>query len=51
LLARGRTREARQEYRLAGGAPLSHRLLASLPGPLVRGVLGLRRVLFRRGHP
>jgi len=45
LLKHGQSREARQELRLAGGGPLSHRVLAVLPGPVVRGLLGLRQAL------
>ena len=45
-LRQGRSREARAELAAAGGGPLSHRVLAALPGPLVRGAL---RVL--RGPP
>jgi glycosyltransferase involved in cell wall biosynthesis len=47
LLARGRTNEARAELRQSGSSPLSYRLLSHLPGPVVRGMLGLRR-LFKR---
>ena len=42
-LRRGRRAEAREELRLAGGGPLSHRALAWLPGPLARGALRLLR--------
>jgi hypothetical protein len=45
LLVRGRTREARAELRLAGHSPTTYRLLATLPGFLARGLLGLRRRL------
>jgi glycosyltransferase involved in cell wall biosynthesis len=45
LIVRGRTREARAELRQAGGGPLSYRLLAALPGPLVRGLFACRRAL------
>ena len=47
LLARGRTREARAALREARSGPLADRLLASLPGFLVRGLFVVRR-LFRR---
>lgn len=36
LIALGRPREAREEIRAAGGAPFSDRVLATLPGPLLR---------------
>lgn len=45
LLARGRSAEARQSLRQAGDGPWTYRLLAALPGPVTRGILGLRRVL------
>jgi hypothetical protein len=45
LIHQGRTGEARCDLRQAGASPLSYRLLAALPGPLVRGLLGLRRAL------
>jgi glycosyltransferase involved in cell wall biosynthesis len=45
LLARGRTAEARGDLRQTPGSPLSYRLLAALPGPVVRGLLGLRRLV------
>lgn len=48
LLARGRSGEAREEYRLAGGAPLSHGLLLRVPGPVLRAVLRLRRAVLGR---
>lgn len=47
LLVRGRAAEAREHLRRAGDVPLSHRILASLPGPLVTGLLGLRRALLK----
>ena len=43
LLRKGRGREAREELRLAGGGPLSHRLLSWLPGPVTRGALRILR--------
>src|SRR4029079_14700964 len=43
LLRNGGTTEARGELAAAGGGPLSHRLLARLPGGLVRGALRLFR--------
>ncbi len=45
LIARGQTAEARAELRRVAAGPWSYRLLAALPGPLVRGVLGARRAL------
>jgi glycosyltransferase involved in cell wall biosynthesis len=45
LLCRGRTPEARADLRLAGSAPLLDRVLARLPGLVVGGLFGLRRVL------
>jgi glycosyltransferase involved in cell wall biosynthesis len=47
LIHRGRTREARMELRRAGASPLSYRLLAALPGTVVRSLLAWRRVLFK----
>jgi hypothetical protein len=47
LLVRGRTREARADLRAAQSS-LAYHLLARLPGPIVRGVFGLRRLLLRR---
>jgi glycosyltransferase involved in cell wall biosynthesis len=41
LMRQGRGREAREEYWLAGEVPLSRRVLACLPGPVVRSLLGL----------
>jgi glycosyltransferase involved in cell wall biosynthesis len=45
LLVQGETKEARHDLRLAGGGPLSQRLLARLPGPLARGLFAVRRSL------
>jgi glycosyltransferase involved in cell wall biosynthesis len=47
LIARGQSREARQALREAGRAPLSYRAAASLPPPVLRGLLRLRRLLGR----
>src|SRR5262249_32003424 len=44
LIAHGRTREARVDLRHACHGPLPARLLAALPGPLARGLLGVRRL-------
>ncbi len=49
LLVRGRTREARDELRRAGAASRSERILAMLPGGLVRCLIGLRRLARTRG--
>ena len=43
LIRDGRPEEARAELRLGGGGPLSYRVLSSLPGPVVRQLLALRR--------
>ncbi|MBI3805585.1 MAG: glycosyltransferase family 2 protein [Nitrospirae bacterium] len=43
LLCMGRTREAGTELQLVENAPLSCRLLASLPGPLVQSLLSMRQ--------
>jgi glycosyltransferase involved in cell wall biosynthesis len=48
LIAHGRTREARGDLRQLERAPLSYRMLAALPGPIVRTLLGLRRLLTGR---
>lgn len=45
LIAAGRTKEAREELRLAGSASISERLLASLPGVLARGTVAVRNRL------
>lgn len=49
LLVRGRTQEARADLRAAHG-PLAYRMLARLPGSVVRGMFGLRRLLLRRSR-
>ncbi len=49
LIALGRPKEAREAIRLAGGAPLSHRVLAHLPAPLLRLATGVRSLT--RGGP
>jgi hypothetical protein len=46
LLRHGETEAARRELRLLGpGAPLSHRVLAMLPGPVVKAGVEARRFL------
>jgi glycosyltransferase involved in cell wall biosynthesis len=45
LMALGRTREAREELRLAGSSSLSERALASLPGDITRVIVTARRRL------
>jgi len=47
LLSLRRTREARAELRLAGESPLSLRVLALLPSPIMQGLMTMRSV-FRR---
>ena len=48
LIKAGRTSEARQELRRAGGGPLAYHALAGLPGPVARGIVTLGRALTRR---
>jgi len=48
LITTGRTSEARQELRQAGGGPLAYHALAGLPGPVARGIVTLGRALTRR---
>ena len=49
LLVQGRTSEAGAVLaRMSRPIPWSYRLLASLPGPVVRGLLALRRLTVRR---
>ena len=43
LIVQGSTADAREELKLAGGAPFSYRALAALPGSVVRGLLNARR--------
>jgi glycosyltransferase involved in cell wall biosynthesis len=45
LIRDGQSAAARQELRLAGGGPLAYRMLSTVPGPLLRGAMELRRVL------
>jgi glycosyltransferase involved in cell wall biosynthesis len=45
LLARGRTAEARAALKHSGPTPWHHRVLAALPGPVMRGLLRLRRAM------
>src|SRR5262249_40853875 len=46
LIHRGRTREARQDLGQAGDVSFHYRLLASLPGTVVRALLACRRAIF-----
>jgi glycosyltransferase involved in cell wall biosynthesis len=50
LLALGRTREARDEFRLAGRASFVDRTLAAIPGPLTRAIVTVRRRLRGKKH-
>ncbi len=43
LISQGRTKEAGSELKEVESAPGLYRLLAALPGPFVRGLVGLRR--------
>jgi glycosyltransferase involved in cell wall biosynthesis len=45
LLRRGRSAEARAELRQAGGGPISRRLLAAMPGMVIRAIVGARDLL------
>jgi glycosyltransferase involved in cell wall biosynthesis len=45
LIRDGRPADARRELRLAGGGPLSYRMLSACPARLVRGAVGIRRAL------
>jgi len=47
LIASGRSKEARAMLHKAGSAPYSYRLLAALPGPLLKPLFSLKRYLFR----
>ena len=49
LLGRGRVRDARAVLPLVKDAPISHRVLAHLPSPMVRAGLALRHAVLRRG--
>jgi glycosyltransferase involved in cell wall biosynthesis len=48
LLALGRTREAREQLRIAGSSSIADRTLASLPGPVTRAIVAARRALRRK---
>jgi hypothetical protein len=50
LLGLGRTREAREGFRLAGSISWVERTLATLPGPLTRALVNARRRV-RRSQP
>jgi hypothetical protein len=45
LIRAGRMHEARDDLKQIPSSPLSWRLLSRLPGPVVRGLLGLRRAM------
>ena len=47
FLCRGRSREAYEELARVPHSPTSYRLLASLPGFMAKGLLGLRRAIRR----
>jgi glycosyltransferase involved in cell wall biosynthesis len=48
LLVQGRTRDAGEVIRQIENCPLSMRILASLPGLITQGLLGLRRMFMSR---
>ncbi len=48
LIRKGKRMEAREELRLAGSGPLPLRLLAAIPGPLARSMVGLAARARRR---
>jgi hypothetical protein len=48
LLVQGRTRDAGEVIRKIENCPLSMRILASLPGLITQGILGLRRMFTSR---
>jgi len=48
LIKDGRTSQARQELRLAGGGPFAYRAVAGLPGPMVRRLVSVSRALIGR---
>lgn len=50
LLLRGRNTEARKELARLDSAPISYKLLASLPGPLSKRLLDLRRTIRSSGQ-
>jgi GT2 family glycosyltransferase len=47
FIGQGQTDQAREELRLAGGGPLTHRALAALPGALARRLVAAGRALRR----
>jgi len=51
LIAQGLTAEARKEMRKIATPPLRYRLLASLPGFLIRALLATRRTLLSKLRP
>lgn len=50
LLRFGRVVDAREALRRAGGGPISHRALATLPGFVARGILALRGAAKKLGN-
>jgi hypothetical protein len=48
LIALGRTAEARTELRCIISPPLWHRVLAAMPGAMVRPMLAIRRLLISK---
>jgi len=45
LIKEGKMFDARQDLQKAGGGPLSYRVLTSLPAPVIRTLIGVRRQL------
>jgi hypothetical protein len=48
LIALGRTAEARTDLRLIGSAPKGLRILAAIPGPMVKTIMAARRLLISK---
>jgi glycosyltransferase involved in cell wall biosynthesis len=48
LIALGRTAEARDELRLISSPPLGNRILAAMPGPMLRIIMAARRLLISK---
>jgi len=49
LIKEGRLSDAKEELRTVGGGPWSYRLLITLPAPVIRSLIGVRRQLMDRG--